>query len=98
MTGFRFAHTDAGDWQGIAETLAEGLSDGPGDDRGDDRGDGRADGATDGPSDHGARLGFLYVTDALAGDFAAILDRLGEATGTDDWVGSVGIGICASGA
>jgi small ligand-binding sensory domain FIST len=42
-------------------------------------------------------LGFLYVTDALAGDLDGILERLRHLTGVEDWVGTVGIGICATG-
>ncbi len=44
-----------------------------------------------------ARLGFLYMTDALAGDAAAILDTLGAATGVADWVGTLGFGVCVGG-
>lgn len=44
-----------------------------------------------------ADLSFLYVTDAYAGDMGAILDVLRGATGIDQWVGTVGIGICATG-
>ena len=46
----------------------------------------------------GRGLGFVYFTDALVKDAAAILDGLREATGVDDWVGSVGIGVLATGA
>lgn len=42
-------------------------------------------------------LGFLYATDALAGDLAAVLERMRHLTGVEDWVGTVGIGICATG-
>jgi len=45
----------------------------------------------------GANLGLLYVTDSLADDAGDLLDRLAEATGVRDWVGAVGIGICATG-
>lgn len=45
-----------------------------------------------------ANLGFLYVTDALTEDLALILERLRAATGVPHWVGTVGIGICATGA
>jgi small ligand-binding sensory domain FIST len=44
----------------------------------------------------GANLGFLYTTDALAGDFAAAAQRLREATGVEHWVGTVGMGICVN--
>lgn len=43
-------------------------------------------------------LGFLYVTDAIAGDLASILTYLRQTTGIEDWTGTVGIGICATGA
>ncbi|MBC8445111.1 MAG: FIST C-terminal domain-containing protein [Rhodospirillaceae bacterium] len=40
-------------------------------------------------------LGFIYVTDLLAGDLTSILTYLRQKTGIEHWVGSVGIGICA---
>lgn len=40
-------------------------------------------------------LGFLYVTEALAGDLGSILTFLRETTGVDDWVGAVGFGVAA---
>ncbi|NQU61154.1 MAG: FIST C-terminal domain-containing protein [Rhodospirillales bacterium] len=43
-------------------------------------------------------LGFLYVTDVIAGDLASILTYLRQTTDIEDWIGTVGIGICASGA
>jgi small ligand-binding sensory domain FIST len=49
------------------------------------------------PLPEGANLGFLYATDALSGDLDSILTFLRERTRIADWVGSVGIGICASG-
>ncbi|MSO68842.1 MAG: histidine kinase [Alphaproteobacteria bacterium] len=42
-------------------------------------------------------LGFLYVSDQLANELPEILTRLKVLTGTADWVGSVGAGICATG-
>ncbi len=42
-------------------------------------------------------LGFLYVTDSLAVHLSQILDHFRSETGVKDWVGSVGMGICASG-
>ncbi len=50
-----------------------------------------------GPAPAQANLGFLYVTDALADDLDAILDRLREDTRVQEWVGAVGMGICATG-
>ena len=41
------------------------------------------------------RLGFIYVTDALAAHLSAILDELSTATGIEHWVGATGYGICA---
>ncbi len=49
------------------------------------------------PLPAGANLGFLYATDALSDDLASILTFLRERTRIADWVGSVGLGICASG-
>lgn len=50
------------------------------------------------PLPDGANLGLVYVTDELAEDLASILTYLRQKTGIEDWVGSVGIGVCASGA
>jgi small ligand-binding sensory domain FIST len=49
------------------------------------------------PLPEGANLGFLYATDALSGDLESILTFLRERTRIADWVGSVGLGICAAG-
>jgi small ligand-binding sensory domain FIST len=49
------------------------------------------------PLPPGATLGFVYVTDALAGDLTNILAFLRERTRIADWVGSVGLGICSPG-
>ena len=43
-----------------------------------------------------ANLGFLYVTDSLAGDLSAVLAFLRETSGIEDWVGTVGLGVCAT--
>lgn len=45
----------------------------------------------------GANLGFLYASDALAGDLGSILTFLRERTRIADWVGSVGLGVCSTG-
>ena len=45
----------------------------------------------------GAGLGFLYFTDSLVPYAAPIVDSLRERTGVADWVGTVGIGVIASG-
>ena len=50
-----------------------------------------------GPTSPQQGLGMLYVTDAIGDHLPAGLDRLKRATGIDEWVGSVGIGICATG-
>ncbi len=44
-----------------------------------------------------ASLGFLYVTDHLAGSLGEILALFRSQTGVPHWVGTVGIGVCASG-
>ena len=44
-----------------------------------------------------ANLGFVYVTDALDESFEPIAQRLREATGVDDWVGTIGVGVCVGG-
>jgi small ligand-binding sensory domain FIST len=43
-------------------------------------------------------LGFLYVTDLLADHYDEILSLFRERTGIAHWVGSTGIGVCATGA
>lgn len=45
----------------------------------------------------GANLGFVYVTDALGNDLSSILTFLRETTGVEDWVGTIGLGVCATG-
>ena len=52
------------------------------------------DGGSDG---NGGNLGFLYVTDYFAGALPEISSHLAAATGVGHWVGTVGIGICATG-
>jgi small ligand-binding sensory domain FIST len=42
----------------------------------------------------GGGLGFLYVTDDLADDFASVLTYVRQKTGVESWVGSVGLGVC----
>jgi len=42
-------------------------------------------------------LGILYVTDALARYMGEVLDYFREATGVAHWVGTVGVGVCATG-
>lgn len=43
-----------------------------------------------------ASLGFLYVTDAHAGQLNFILHNLQQRTALSHWVGSVGMGICCT--
>lgn len=50
-----------------------------------------------GPGGTPANLGLLYVTDPLAPQLSSLLDHLRKHTGVDDWIGSVGNGICATG-
>src|ERR1700752_4252591 len=45
----------------------------------------------------GATLGFVYTTDAFADDYADILEFLRRRTGIAHWVGTIGLGVCASG-
>jgi small ligand-binding sensory domain FIST len=45
----------------------------------------------------GRGLGFVYFTDALVGDAAEILAALRSETGVEDWIGTVGTGIVATG-
>ncbi|WP_448205150.1 FIST signal transduction protein [Azospirillum sp. sgz302134] len=41
-------------------------------------------------------LGFLYITDAMAEHATSIVTLLRGVTGIRDWVGTVGIGVCAN--
>ena len=50
-----------------------------------------------GPAPPRQGLGLVYVSDAIGDRLPAALDQLKRATGIDEWVGSVGIGICATG-
>ena len=45
----------------------------------------------------GGGLGFVYFTEALVPHAAPIVETLREKTGVSDWIGTVGIGIIASG-
>lgn len=42
-----------------------------------------------------ANLGFVYASDVLAGDFEDIVETCRAKTGISQWLGTVGIGICA---
>ena len=44
-----------------------------------------------------ANLGFLYFTDHFGADAENLLTHLRNATGIDQWVGTVGIGVLATG-
>jgi small ligand-binding sensory domain FIST len=43
-------------------------------------------------------LGFVYFTDAFVDDAVKILHELRNRTGVEDWIGSVGVGVLATGA
>ena len=45
----------------------------------------------------GHTLGFLYVTNQMAGVLDGVVELLKAKTGIEDWVGTVGFGVCASG-
>ena len=42
-------------------------------------------------------LGFLFATDVVAGELSEVLSMCRKATGVPHWVGTVGLGICATG-
>lgn len=42
-------------------------------------------------------LGFVYVTEALAGDLKTVLEVLRDRTGVPHWTGCVGAGVCGTG-
>jgi small ligand-binding sensory domain FIST len=44
-----------------------------------------------------ANLGFIYATDQFAGEMAEVLAYLKQETGVQHWVGSVAMGVCATG-
>lgn len=44
-----------------------------------------------------ANLGFVYATDAVAEDLDHITEKLRQATGIDQWVGTLGFGVCVAG-
>lgn len=46
----------------------------------------------------GGGLGFLYFTDAFVESAPQILQELQHRTGVQDWIGSVGVGVLATGA
>jgi small ligand-binding sensory domain FIST len=48
-----------------------------------------------GDAARGANLGFIYASDAYAGELPQVLERLSQATGVRNWAGSVGVGISA---
>lgn len=50
-----------------------------------------------GPVPEEARLGFVYLTDALTGEAAEVVEALRRETGVPHWTGTVGIGVSASG-
>jgi len=41
----------------------------------------------------GANIGFVYVTDTLDSDLPLIAEKLKEATGVENWVGTIGFGV-----
>ena len=43
------------------------------------------------------RLGFIYASDSLCDDLESIVGRFRQDTGVQDWVGTVGIGLCSTG-
>lgn len=49
------------------------------------------------PIPSGANLGFVYMTDAMAEDMESIVGHFRVNTGIEHWVGTVGMGICATG-
>ncbi len=43
------------------------------------------------------QLGFIYVHDTLSDELGHIIGRLKQETGIEDWVGTLGIGLCSTG-
>ena len=80
---FPMALAEGDHWRELARELGRGLAE-----------TGLAAGAA--TADAG-RLGFLYVTDTVARDLGGLLTNLRRTTGIEDWIGSVGIGVAATG-
>ncbi len=100
---FRVGHAAHSDWKTATEQALKALGDGL---QGDGlQGDGlQGDGAQDDaarvslpPGVAAGTLGFMYLTDAFAPYAADMLTLVKARTGISDWVGSVGIGIVATG-
>ena len=49
------------------------------------------------PSQNGFNLGFLYISDSLSDDAQSILNLFKSVLNIEQWVGGIGIGICANG-
>jgi small ligand-binding sensory domain FIST len=49
------------------------------------------------PAPRGTNLGFLYFSDHYAAHAAELLEYMKDETGVDDWVGTVGMGVIATG-
>jgi small ligand-binding sensory domain FIST len=49
------------------------------------------------PQARGHTLGFVYATPQVAASLGSIVEALRKATGIEDWVGTVGLGVCATG-
>jgi small ligand-binding sensory domain FIST len=82
MTRFRYGHATHPDWR-MATELALAQLEGQ---------------RSDASFARGANLGFVYLTSELAGATDDVLSLLKLRTGVDDWVGTVGDGILATGA
>jgi small ligand-binding sensory domain FIST len=49
------------------------------------------------PLPHGGNLGFMYLSDRFADATGDILARVRARTGIERWIGTTGVGICATG-
>lgn len=78
---FRYAHASHPDWSVATEECLLLLQQFAGDER----------------YARNANLGFLYLTDGLAGHADEILATLKSRTGIPNWVGASGVGVCATG-
>lgn len=78
---FRAAHARGADWQSVLSSVVDQL------------GHATAE-ATVRPA---PGLGFVYLSEPLAPHASAIVDTLKRATAVEKWVGTVGIGVVASG-
>ena len=100
---FRVGHAAHSDWKTATEQALKALGDGShsdgllGNGPHANNAEGEAAPGSLPPAVAAGTLGFMYLTDAFAPYAADMLTLVKARTGISDWVGSVGIGIVATG-